>query len=62
MPPTLLLLTSPAHSRLAYHALRLAQAMHQKQQPFEVFFYQEAVSIANRQLWHAADEMDLSAE
>lgn len=62
MPSTLLLLTAPVHSRLAYHALRLAQAMHKKQQPFSVFFYQDAVSIANQQLWHAADEINLTAE
>jgi tRNA 2-thiouridine synthesizing protein D len=62
MPSTLLLMTAAPHTRLAYHALKLAQTMQQKQHAFEVFFYQDAVAIANLQLWHAEDEMNLAVE
>ncbi|KAA8734826.1 sulfurtransferase complex subunit TusD [Acinetobacter qingfengensis] len=62
MQSTLLLVTASPHSRLAYHALRLAQAMQKKQQSFCVFFYQDAVSIANQYLWRAEDEISLTQE
>lgn len=57
---TLLLVTASPTSRLAYHAFRLAHAMQQQQQPFRVFFYQDAVSIANACLWWADDELNLT--
>ena len=60
MSSTLLLITAPPTSRLAYHAFKLAQAMHEKQQAFCVFFYQDAVSIANSALWRAEDELNLT--
>lgn len=60
MPSTLLLITASPTSRLAYHAFKLAQAMHQQQQPFSVFFYQDAVSVANASLWRAEDELNLT--
>lgn len=60
MSSTLLLITAPPTSRLAFHALSLAQAMQRKQQPFHVFFYQDAVSIANASLWRADDELNLT--
>ncbi len=62
MLPTLLLITAPPTSRLAYHALKLAEAMQQSAQPFLVFFYQDAVSIANTSLWYAEDELNLTSQ
>ena len=61
MSSTLLLITAPPTSRFAFHALCLAQAMHKKQQPFEVFFYQEAVTVAHAALWRSDDELNLTA-
>lgn len=60
MPSTLLLITAPPTSRQSYHAFKLAQAMQQQQQAFSVFFYQNAVSIANASLWRADDELNLT--
>ncbi|MFC3902356.1 tRNA 2-thiouridine synthesizing protein D [Acinetobacter marinus] len=57
---TLILITAAPTTRLAYHAFQLACAMKSKQHAFEVFFYQDAVSIANAQLWHAEDELNLT--
>lgn len=57
---TLILITAAPTTRLAYHAFQLACAMKSKQQSFEVFFYQDAVTIANAQLWHAEDELNLT--
>lgn len=60
MPSTLILITAEPTSRLAYHAFKLAQAMHQNQQSFSVFFYQNAVLTANADLWRADDEINLT--
>ncbi|TXJ10504.1 MAG: sulfurtransferase complex subunit TusD [Acinetobacter sp.] len=60
MRSTLLLITAPPSSRLAYHAWQLAQAMQHTAQPFRVFFYQDAVSVANQDLWRAEDELNLT--
>ncbi len=57
---SVLLITAAPTSRLAYHAFQLACAMKSKQQSFEVFFYQDAVSIANHQRWYAEDELSLT--
>ena len=57
---TLILITAAPTTRLAYHAFQLACAMKSKQQSLEVFFYQDAVTIANAQLWHAEDELNLT--
>lgn len=35
--------------------------MQQQQQAFRVFFYQDAVSIANASIWRAEDEMNLTS-
>lgn len=61
MQSTLLLVTASPQSRLAYHALRLAQTMQAKHIPFQVFFYQNAVTVANADVWHAEDEINLTA-
>lgn len=60
MPSTLLLITASPHSRMAYHALRLAQAMQRKNHHFQVFFYQDAVMIANKNLWRSEDELNIT--
>ena len=56
---TLVLLTQPASTMLAWHAFRLTQALLKKQHPVQVFFYQEAVTIANQLVWRPADEPNL---
>ena len=61
MSSTLLLITAPPTSRLSYHAFQLAKAMQQNNQQFGVFFYQDAVSIANATLWRADDELNLTS-
>ena len=61
MSSTLLLITAPPTSRLSYHAFKLAQAMQQTEQHFAVFFYQDAVSIANADLWRSEDELNLTS-
>ena len=60
MSSTLLLITAPPQSRMAYHAFRLAESMQRQQQPFQVFFYQDGVSVANADLWRADDELNLT--
>lgn len=62
MPSTLLLITAPPFSKMAYHALRLAQSMQNKKHHFQVFFYQDAVMIANANLWRSEDEINLTQE
>lgn len=57
---TLLLLTSPPTSRLSWHAYMLAYSLIEKNQQVRVFFYQDAVQIANNILWRPADEPALS--
>lgn len=57
---TLLLITAAPSSRLAYHAFSLAQAMQKIQQPLQVFFYQDAVVTANKDLWRSEDELNLT--
>jgi tRNA 2-thiouridine synthesizing protein D len=53
---TLLLLTSAPTSRLAWHACELARTMLNQQQDLLVFFYQDAVQVANQLTWRPADE------
>ncbi|GAA5005833.1 sulfurtransferase complex subunit TusD [Acinetobacter puyangensis] len=62
MLPTLLIITAPPTSRLAFHAFKLAQAMQQSSQSFTVFFYQDAVHVANHDLWRADDEINLTRQ
>lgn len=56
---TLFLLTQPSSSAMAWHAFRLAQALLQAQQTVQVFFYQDAVTMANALNWRPQDEPDL---
>jgi tRNA 2-thiouridine synthesizing protein D len=60
--PTLLLLTAAPTNRLAWHALELAKALKARQQQLSVFFYQDAVHVANQLNWHPADDRSLSNE
>lgn len=57
---TLILITSAPTSIHAWHALGLAQALHDKQEPFRVFFYQDGVSVANTLQWVADDQRHLT--
>ncbi len=52
---TLLILTAAAHDPLAATAVALAQALLAAGEPLAVFFYQDAVTLANRLLWQPAD-------
>ncbi len=63
MISTLLLITSAPSSIHAWHALGLAQALHAKNEPFRVFFYQDAVQVANALQWVPDDrERNLCSE
>ncbi|MFB2537928.1 MULTISPECIES: sulfurtransferase complex subunit TusD [unclassified Acinetobacter] len=62
MNSTLILVLSPPRSRLAYHALRLAQSLKNQQKPFQVFFYQDATTVADNQLWYADDELNITQQ
>ncbi len=59
---TLLLLTQPPSSVLAWHAQKLAQSLLNIQQPITVFFYQDAVQIANQYSWRPEDETSLAKQ
>ena len=59
---TLLLITSAPSSIHAWHALGLAQALHGKNEPFRVFFYQDAVQVANALQWVPDDQLNLCSE
>ncbi len=59
---TLLLITAPPTSVYAWHALGLAQALKQKNQAFRVFFYQDAVMVANQLQWVPDDQRNLTKE
>lgn len=59
---TVLLITSPPTSIHAWHALGLAQALHDKQEVFRVFFYQDGVQVANNLLWVPDDQRNLAHE
>lgn len=60
--PTLLLLMSAPTSHLAWHAVDLAKVLISKQEKISVFFYQDAVHIANQLSWRPADEPSLSQQ
>ena len=60
--PTLLLITSAPSSIHAWHALGLAQALKAKNQDFQVFFYQDGVTVANNLQWVPDDQRNLSVE
>ncbi|ONG37622.1 sulfurtransferase TusD [Alkanindiges hydrocarboniclasticus] len=59
---TLLLLTLPSTSPIAWHALKLAQSLIHAQHTVQVFFYQDAVTIANGLSWRPQDEPSLGQE
>lgn len=59
---TLLLITSAPTSIHAWHAVGLAQALKSKQEDFRVFFYQDAVAVANSLIWSPDDQRNLAAE
>lgn len=57
---TLLLLSSAPTNRLAWHAFDLANFLLSQQQKISVFFYQDAVHVANQLNWRPTDEPSLS--
>ena len=57
----LLLLTEAPTQPLAWHAFELAQQLLQQGASLRVFFYQDAVLIANALRWQPADEPSLAA-
>lgn len=59
---TLLLITASPQSSIAWHALGLAQALQIKKEPYSVFFYQDAVYVANKLNWVAEDQKNLTHE
>jgi tRNA 2-thiouridine synthesizing protein D len=59
---TLLLITSAPTTIHAWHAFKLAQALHEKQEKFRVFFYQDGVYIANDLQWVPDDQRNLKTE
>lgn len=59
---TLLLITSAPTSIHAWHALGLAQALQAKNQNFRIFFYQDAVTVANNLQWLPDDQRHLTHE
>ena len=59
---TLLLITSAPTSIHAWHALGLAQSLHEKHEEFRVFFYQDGVSVANDLQWVPDDQRNLKTE
>lgn len=52
---TVLLITSPPHSKKAKDALAFAQSLCESQRDFKVFFYGDGAYHANRLLWQSAD-------
>ncbi|OTG65030.1 sulfurtransferase complex subunit TusD [Acinetobacter silvestris] len=59
---TLLLITATPSSIHAWHALGLAQALKAKNVDFRVFFYQDAVAVANSLQWVPDDQRNLTVE
>lgn len=59
---TLLLITASPQSVIAWHALGVAQALHQQKEPFKIFFYQDAVYVANQLTWVPEDQRNLTHE
>ena len=57
---TLLLLTQPASTTIAWHAQKLAQSLLKLNQSVRVFFYQDAATIANELSWRPLDEPNLA--
>ena len=59
---TLILITAAPTSILAWHALGLAQSLLAKQHPVRLFFYQDAVHVANALQWVPDDQRNLTIE
>lgn len=59
---TLLLITSSPQSVIAWHALAIAQHLQQKNEPFQLFFYQDGVYVANALNWVPDDQKNLTHE
>ncbi|MDO4223273.1 MAG: sulfurtransferase complex subunit TusD [Acinetobacter sp.] len=59
---TLLLITTAPTHKMMWHAVRLAHALQQQQRPVKVFFYQDAVSIANALTWQPDDQCNLQQQ
>lgn len=59
---TLLVITAAPQSIYAWHALGLAQALHNQKQAFTLFFYQDAVQVANCLSWVPDDQRNLTRE
>lgn len=57
---TLLLLTQSPSTPLAWHAVHLAEQLLRQGAQMRVFFYQDAVLIANSLRWQPADEPNLA--
>lgn len=62
MSTTLFLITAAPTHKSAWYALKLAQALINQQQDIRVFFYQDAVHIANRLIWQPDDQCHLQKE
>lgn len=61
MPKSAVILLSHApQSVMAWHAVKLAQAMIAQGQSVRVFFYQDAVTVANQLNWRPDDEPNLA--
>ena len=59
---TLLVITAAPQSIYAWHALGLAHALQQQNHPFQLFFYQDAVQVANCLNWVPDDQRHLTHE
>ncbi|WP_334459339.1 sulfurtransferase complex subunit TusD [Acinetobacter soli] len=59
---TLVLITAAPTSVHAWHALGLVQALQDKNEVFRVFFYQDAVHVANDLQWVPDDQRRLTLE
>lgn len=62
MNRVLLIMTEPASSPLAWHGVELAKALIQQNTPVDVFFYQDAATIANRLNWRPSDEPNITQQ
>ncbi|MBC7750966.1 MAG: sulfurtransferase complex subunit TusD [Candidatus Saccharibacteria bacterium] len=62
MNRVLLLLTEPMTSPLAWHGVELAKALINQNETVDVFFYQDAASIANGLNWRPSDEVNLTTK
>lgn len=59
---TLILMTTAPTSSISWHALGLAQSLEKQGLPLSVFFYQDAVHIANALNWMPDDQRNLTQE